>query len=228
MWILGGALYCEGSTDALFLAPLLRRLREDAAAQVRARVEVPDTLVLEDAPRDRVLPRDERIERAARAAQGAWGVLFIHADADGREPEAALRERVQPAVARLAGLLGARQQAVAVVPVRMTEAWLLADADALRKATGSLLDDTALGLDEALRRGPERVREPKVVLDAALVRAGPRLRPAQRAGCIARMGEEVSLPRLRHLAAFQRLETDLHAAMSHMGMLVPGGPVGGR
>lgn len=219
MRYLSSALYCEGTTDASFLLPLLRRLCEHLASEADDTVEVADMIALVDAHEDRRLDRDDRIERAARAAEGAWVVLFIHADADARDSRAAVSQRVQPAIDRLAPLLGGKRQAVAVVPVRVTEAWALADPDALRTAVGSPMDDDALGIAAALTHGVDRAADPKALLEGALLAARPRARPAQIAAYRGRIGETVALARLQRLGAFRHLETDLRAALLALGIL---------
>jgi Domain of unknown function (DUF4276) len=219
MRYLSSALYCEGAADAGFLLPLLRRLCEYLASDADDMVEVAEVIALADAHEDRRLDRDERIERAARAADGAWVVLFIHADADARDQRAAVSQRVRPAIERLAPLLAGKRQAVAVVPVRMTEAWALADPDALRTVVGATMDDDALGLTAALAHGIERANDPKALLEGALLAARPRARPAQLAAYRGRIGETASLARLQRLAAFRHLEADLRAALLALGIL---------
>jgi Domain of unknown function (DUF4276) len=219
MRLLSSALYCEGPGDALFLRPLLLRLCETTAADAQEPVEVPDVIDLGDKAEHQSRPRDERIASAARAAEGAWIVLFIHADADARDARTAIAERVQPAIDRLAADLGANKQAIAVVPIRMTEAWLLADLDAFRSVLGTTLDVDALGLSKVVAHGAERVTDPKALVRQAIAVAKPRARAAQVASYRARLGEAASLERLRHLFAFQALERDFRAALVELGIL---------
>ena len=216
---LSAALYCEGTTDAQFLRPLLLRLCEEKAALARETVEVADVMVLADQHEDRHLPRSERIERAANAADGAWLVLFIHADADGRDGRAAKVERVQPAVERLQGRLGPTRQAVAVVPIRMTEAWVLADLDAFRSSIGTTRDARALGLVDVLAHGPDHVPDPKALLRAAITATRPRSRGVHLGAYLGLIAEATSLDQLRRLEAFRQLEADLEAALRNLGIV---------
>lgn len=222
MRLLSSALYCEGPSDALFLRPLLRRLCEATAGHALEPVEVPDGIELVDQPAHRSRPRDERIALAAGAAEGAWIVLFIHADADARDSHAAIAERVQPGIDRLAGELGMNKRVVAVVPIRSTEAWLLADPAALRRVLGTTLGDDALGLSQMLAHGAERVTDPKALLRQAIAVAKPRARAAQVASYRASLGELASFERLRLLGAFRTLEQDFRAALVEVGILREG------
>lgn len=216
---LSSALYCEGTTDAHFLRPLLLRLCEGLAARSREPVEVADPLILVDEPRHKGLPRSERIALAANAADGAWLVLFIHADADGRNGQTARVERVQPGIDRLAGTFGRNRQAVAVIPIRMTESWVLADTDALRQAIGTTRDDRALGLADALVHGADRVRDPKALLRDAFIAARPHAHAAQLSAYLGQIGEAVSFERLRRLEAFRQVESDLEDALLQLAIL---------
>lgn len=216
---LSSALYCEGSTDAQFLRPLLLRLCEGMAALAPDTVEVADVMVLADEPRHRRLPRAERIEMAAKAADGAWLVLFIHADADGRDGRAARAERVQPAIERMGDLLGPTRQAVAVVPIRMTDAWVLADVDAFRSGVGTTRDDKALGLLDVVAHGADHVPDPKGLLRAAFAAARPGARGAQLGAYLGRIADAASFEDLRRLEAFRQLESDLKVALRTLGIV---------
>lgn len=216
---LSSALYCEGTTDAQFLQPLLLRLCETMAALSRETVEVADVMLLNDAPEHRHLPRSERIKLAAKAADGAWLVLFIHADADGRDGRAARAERVQPAVEQLADELGATRQAVAVIPIRTTDAWVLADLDAFRNGVGTTRDDRALGLLDVVAHGADHVADPKALLRTALAAAKPRAKGAQLGGYLGRIAESTSFDKLRRLEAFRQLESELMTALRTLGIV---------
>lgn len=219
MHYLGLALYAEGSTDYQFLCPLLLRLCESACAQAAQPVEIGGVLPLDHAHPMRAAPRGERIAQAAQEAAGSWNLLFVHADAGG-DAERALRERVTPGLDRARGAARPRAEGVAVVPVHETEAWVLADGNALRAVFGSTLNDAALGLP-AQPAGLERLAEPKLTLAGAFGATRPTGRRA-RAGATAlfnALGEQVALDRLRALPSFLALERDLQAALRRLQIL---------
>lgn len=134
-------------------------------------------------------------------------VLFVHRDSDSQPP----RWRYDEIAA------AAREHPhVAVVPVKMTEAWLLFDERALRAAAGrpSGRDDLQLpSLSQV-----ERIADPKEVLKQALRRANGatgrrarRFRPSAAMHRLADLIEDWSP--LRRLDAFQRLEADTRAVL---------------
>ena len=173
-------------------------------------------LPLDDTHAMRAAPRGERIAQAAQEAAGAWNLLFVHADADG-DAERALRERVAPGLGQVRDAARPRAEGVAVVPVQETEAWVLADGDALRAVFGSTLTDNALGLPAQVA-ALEQLAEPKLALHAAFLATRPTGRRA-RAGATPlfnALGEQVALDRLRALRSFRTLELDLHVALQRL------------
>jgi hypothetical protein len=212
---LGTALYAEGSSDARFLQPLLQRTcAEMCLTCCDQPVEVSDVLDLQDLPGTRGQPRDERIAGAARQAREAWSVLFIHADADANE-QRAHDERVQPARALLEAEWGARS--VAVVPVRTTESWVLADLEALRSAFGTTLGIDVLGLEQVAAHGADRIADPRATLERALHIARAKRRSTALNSYLGVIGESISLAQLRRLAAYQRMEGELREALRALG-----------
>lgn len=77
-------------------------------------------------------------------------VLFVHRDAEKQTPQGRVQE-IQDAFAT-AEQRGVRVPAVAVVPVRMLEAWLCFDEAAIRKAAGNPNGKQRLGLPEGGRQ----------------------------------------------------------------------------
>jgi Domain of unknown function (DUF4276) len=210
MEYLGLALFAEGPTDHRFLRPLLLRLCEDLCAHHAPRpVEVTEVLSLHSLSGTEGLPRERRIADAAREAHGAWRVLFVHADGEG-DPQAARRQRVQPGLDQLAADMAGRRAGIAVVPVRETEAWVLADGNALRRAFGTTLNDARLGLPRSPRQ-VEQLRDPKQTLNAAYAAISLRGRRAGYgpASFLQLLGEQVALNALRAVPSFAQMESDL-------------------
>lgn len=222
MHYLGLALYAEGRTDERFLGPVLQRLCGDVCArQSRRPVQFNDeVLVLSESLHLRQAPRQDRIVDAAQLARGAWSILFVHADADG-DAMKARRERANPALERLRDVFDTGCQAIAVVPVRTTEAWALCDGDALRLVFGTTLGDKALGLPATVK-GVETLADPKLCLEAAFKasQTGGRRKAARTVNeRLSALGEQVALDRLRQLGAFQCLEDDLRKALQAMRVI---------
>lgn len=219
MRYLGLALFAEGPTDYRFFPPVLRRATEELCLRLaRSSIEVGEVLGLFTPEDYRDADLATQILEAAREAEGAFNILFIHTDGAGN-PDAAYNERVLPAKERIAAELTREQErTVGVVPVREMEAWALADGDALRGAFGTVLDDLALGIPIRPRE-VEGIFDPKVVVEQAYRNVVGDKRRGKRkvADFFDAIGERVRLERLREVPAYQRFELELLTALVELG-----------
>lgn len=135
------ALYAEGPTDVRFLPILIRRTVERLLArQGRMDVDVLDVIVMSQDIQRRCTTQVERLVEAARMAAGYHG-LIVHADADGPTRNRALDERLAPGFAAIRSVREkVCMSVVPLIPIHMVEAWMLADAEALRRIIGANVD----------------------------------------------------------------------------------------
>ena len=137
-------------------------------------------------------------------------ILFIHRDAEKQDPQ--LRyDQIGKAIALLSAS-HAKIPHVCVVPVRMTEAWLLADERAIRKAAANERGTAQIDLPKLSRI--ESLPDPKAklheLLRAASGKNGRRLASFDTSEAAALVpGHMSSFAPLRQLGAFKRLEADL-------------------
>lgn len=146
-------------------------------------------------------------------------LLFVHRDAEREAPERR-REEIEQAASR-ADLTGVTL--LPVVPVRMQEAWLLIDEQAIRRAA-----DNPNGTEQ-LELPPldmlERLPDPKAWLNDLLIRASGfgrrrkrrrrRFVPGRRAY---RVAEQIStFEPLLQLSAFQELDRRIGEALERLG-----------
>jgi hypothetical protein len=159
-------------------------------------------------------PRALEARIAAAVELAPCDLLFVHRDAERDEPDAR-RAEIEPAV------LGSGLRAsIPVVPVRMTEAWLLWNESAIRRAAGNPNGRGALGLPAPGE--VEQRSDPKGDLHAALLAAsglrGRRrddLRPSALRSLVADAIADYSP--LRAAAAFARLEADVQRVLRQQG-----------
>jgi hypothetical protein len=141
-------------------------------------------------------------------------VLFVHRDAEAEPPEQRRTEILNALQAATVDI-----EAICVVPVRMAEAWLIVDEDAIRSASGNPRGRKLLNLP----RGDaiERLADPKEVLFDALRVAsehtGRRLSKLRVEERRHRVAEIMNYGHLRLLAAFRNLETELTATLRARG-----------
>lgn len=169
------------------------------------------------------LPADRREERGLRDKIACaldlfpCDLLIIHRDAD--------RERPNTRFTEIAGAWGeaaaaqSRTHYVPMVPVRMTEAWLLFDEAAIRKAAGN--PSGTVHLDLPRPTDCERIADPKERLFACLRTAselsGRRQKQFNPRTARRRITDYVDdFTPLRRLRSFQQAERDLTTALNRL------------
>ncbi len=224
MRYLGIALFAEGSTDDRFLNPLLARLCEDLCLRRgEGPIEVAPLVLLHAPSRFRNASHEVQVLESVRNMQCQIDILFLHTDGGG-DAARAIEERIDPVrriiQERLTSFGG---RAIAVVPVRETEAWALADGDAIRTAFGSNRDDSSLGIPARIAE-VESLPDPKRSLNDAWRAAWPnrRRRNQSATGCLDLLGQHARLDRLRLVPAFARLHDDLLGALRQLRFLTQG------
>lgn len=146
-------------------------------------------------------------------------MLFVHTDGAG-DPRAARARLVDPACALVTTELAGFGVCVAVVPVRETEAWALADGSAPRK-TFAVPDDVDLA-ECGVEKRIESIEDPKVTLDAVFEAARPtgRRRRLGVSPLLGALAEGIELERLRALDSFVAFESDLLDALRELAVVV--------
>jgi hypothetical protein len=201
----------EGPTDRRFLEPLLARLSRDLLRVSRHEIEIHSFVC--------PISDDRTIGAVIKAIQGfinSIDILFVHADGKGQQDKT-FAERIGPIAAAYDT---ERLIVVGVVPIHETEAWALADGDALRRSFGTTLSDSDLGIPGGAGE-IERLVDPKQHLRDAQRRAmgGRRHRRIRNELPLPLLGEAIGLDQLRRLPAFRRLEEDTKAALSDLRFL---------
>jgi len=163
---------------------------------------------------------DLRERLAAAVRHHPCDVLFVHRDAE-REPKAKRLEEIR-AAATAVGV----PAFVPVVPVRMTEAWLLIDEQAIRRAAGNPHGEASLSLPKVARL--EGMPDPKGTLRTCLIEAsektGRRLQQFERdlPERVQRVAELISdFSPLRQLPAFQDFEQEARRVLTEL-LAAPG------
>ncbi|WP_255953013.1 DUF4276 family protein [Streptomyces odontomachi] len=141
-------------------------------------------------------PRD-RVQREVAELLHYFDVVLIHHDHNERGKVDALREQLANDAPRIVGL----------VPVRETEAWMLADTTALRAASPA--NDTTWEVPHDV----EKVTDPKALLKAVL---GGR-QDVER--LFDRLGQTAGLDMLAKVSAYRRWLTELRTAMERLHFL---------
>jgi len=193
----------EGSSDEALLPVLTWMIEQHTSRPIRPQWPA-------FAPLGRPPTLEGRIQHALDLYP--CDLLFVHRDADKSPRE----ERASEIRTALATSAPESLPAVCVIPVRMTEAWLLIDEAALRTAAGAPGGRQVVDLPPV--RELEGLADPKVLLRDLIRTAsglkGRRLTRLERRTTITRLAELIDdFSALRQLSAFQALEADFCKVM---------------
>lgn len=202
-------LITDGSSDSCLKYPIEWLLRSHGCGFVEG--EWADLRALPESAT--TLPERVRVALAYYSAE----LIFVHRDAEGQSIDDRVTE-IRTAVAAL----GDSIPYVCVVPVRMTEAWLLHDKLAICVAAGKPKGGRDLELPPIKQL--ERLADPKTVLRDALLTASEatghrRRRKLRDFGVMRHRVAELidDYGPLRALDGFARLEADLGGTLEGLG-----------
>jgi hypothetical protein len=201
-------LLTDGPSDAVLLRPLEWLLRQHVRPNVQVQPQWADLRSLRRKP----VGLADRIQRALELYP--CDVLFIHRDAEKEDSSTRCAEIDRSATEAGAG------HYVPVVPVRMTEAWLLFDETAIRRAAGNPNGHDPIPVPNG---DPEQFPNPKQILHQALQSAsdlrGRRLRRFHVHQAVHLVGMYIDdFSPLRKLGAFQVLERNVEKVLAVLGL----------
>ena len=212
------ALFCEGPSDFAYFEVLIPRLIDAIVSDLGILpVDRPDTPTLRLGQPDRTV---ESVAMEACRAKDAIHLAFIHADTGGRNQEGAVDARSTAYCRKMHEICDFPQpRCVLLRPRHETEAWVLADPNAVLEALGYRGPAADLGLPDNPGEA-ERYQDPKSCLDSALRRVtnNPRRRARTLLPAIA---QRQSIAELRRSASFSDFESRLETALQDLGILAP-------
>jgi len=191
------------------------------ARRGRTTVDVSEPISLNRDIKHKYKRRVEQILAAARRAR-EYHALIIHADADAPTAEKALNERIGPGVKIVQSAADACHNLVPLVPIRMTEAWMLVDAKALREVIGTRLDANMLGLPAYAYQVESEIdpkRKLREVIDTALSYYPRRRRRLGIGELYEPLARLIRIEKLRKVPAYEQFMVDLTEALIQLEMV---------
>ena len=204
------ALYAEGRTDERFLPVIIQRAADQILRQhALDLVDILEPLSLK--ADSAVSSHEERILSVAKQAAG-FHALIVHADADAPTADNALQDRFEPG-RRLVqeSENDVCRDLLPIIPIRMTEAWMMADVEVFREVVGTDLTADQLGFP-ARSHQVEAVRDPKHKLAIALNQIFVRRRRRKKVHLgqyYEPLARRIRLNRLENVPAFRWFINDL-------------------
>ncbi|WP_283138084.1 DUF4276 family protein [Rhizohabitans arisaemae] len=153
-----GLFIAEGTSD-MPLADIVEALFIDRGFDVR--LSKPDFSFLRKVPRDVT----SRVTAGLELMEETPDLVVVHRDSDNAG-HGVRRTEIESAVQNIVE----KTSLIPIIPVRMTEAWLLLDESAIRQVAGNPRGRQALGLPKAGE--VEKIADPKTMLAECLLKAG--------------------------------------------------------
>ncbi len=152
----------EGSTDERFLANIILRTFEDVLIEAKSEIEIHDPVYIYKKGSNVI---DKTIDAAERAE--GFHVLCIHVDADDENDKKAFEDRINSGFKAVEESNKALcKNLIALVPVYMTEAWMLADIDVFKDEIGTDKSNSELRLPRINQI--EKISDPKETINNAI------------------------------------------------------------
>jgi hypothetical protein len=160
-FILAG-LFTEGTTDIRFLSSVVERTLEDVAFDCTGDIETKLEIITID---KKGLGFTQQVLNASKSSHDRFGalLLFVHTDSDDVNDDIIFNSKIIPAneALLLKDEVEYCKRMVAIVPIRMTESWMIADKELLKSEIGIEKTDAELGI----HLNPELVNNPKNLIE---------------------------------------------------------------
>lgn len=147
-------------------------------------------------------------------------VLAIHTDADRETYEIRRRQKIDPAKEALEALeVGCSRYLTPIIPVRMIEAWMLADIRLLKEEMGTDKSDQELGI----ARNPETIADPKSVIEQA-IRIATADKPKRRqrlsiSDLYFIIGDKIKLSELERLDSYRKFQDEVRETLRKLNCI---------
>ena len=204
-------LYTEGETDQRFLLNLIPRILEQIIEERNCSLDIFPLFPIKV---PKIGDRAKEIKIAAQNADG-YNILIVHSDADDETDERAFYERIKPGFDLVKNSDEPLcKNLVAVIPIQMTEAWLLADKDTFREELGTNKTFQELGLTFSLKH-TEKISNPKSKIQDIMriaFKNVPR-RKVSIGSLYSPLGQKVNLKVLEKLPSYLKFKNNLLEAL---------------
>ena len=154
----------EGTTDKRFLESIIKKTFDQIADECESQIDVYEPAYFDFINKNGFVSDIEKL--AETSFSTGISVLCIHTDADDFTDEHVIKHKFLPAFENLQSKKNEKvcKNLVAIIPITMSEAWMLADKKLLKDEIGTKLTDTKLGINHP----PENIKNPKEVICEAL------------------------------------------------------------
>lgn len=214
-------LFTEGTTDVRFLESIVKKTLDEIAFECEKDIET-ELLIISIQKTGKTFV--EQVLEASKKGVDAAGihVLCVHTDADDGDIKPVLTAKIAPTQEILATQDNQEycKILVAIIPVYMTEAWMLADKELIKRQLNTTKTDIELGI----HRTAESIADPKQVLKNAIRIANEDLSKKKRKDLTINdlyllVGQSLDIEKLALLPSYQHFKENLKTAFRELNLL---------
>lgn len=205
-------LFTEGTTDNRFLESVVKRTLEEVAFDCTGDIDVELEIIKID---KKDLSFSDQVLEASKSAFEKFSILllFVHTDSDDINDELIFASKIVPAQKTLSEQDSNSycKEMIAIVPIRMTEAWMIADTELLKSEIGIDKTDAELGI----HLNPEKLNNPKNIIEEIIRLSKEDLTKRRRnnglniSDLYQIMGQKVELSELEKLPSYLKFKNSL-------------------
>ena len=210
----------EGTTDTRFLESIIQRSFEDIAFECRGQMEILPVQHIKKEGKSKFIDAVKHCARQAR--QIGVMILCVHVDADDRDDKIVFDRKINPVFQECSHLPGDDycNNLVAIVPVQMTEAWMLSDTTLLKDEIGT----DKSNLDLGIHRNAEDYKDPKEAIRTAIRIARQELTKRRRHKLkidelYSPIGQKIDLNVLGTIPSYQKFQSAIRDAYRELKFL---------
>lgn len=216
----------EGSTDSRFLENIIKRTIVDIIFNgCSMELEVEDIIILTTSKIGKKF--DEYFVDAVRDALNSGAhLLIVHTDSDKDNYEERVAHKFVPAIEALRSsedseIRDYEEYIVPIIPIRMIEAWMLANKGLFKEEVGTTIPDSDLDITG----DPERMSDPKQKINDALKIAKERSSRNRRLNIddiselYSPLSNKIPFDDLKRLNSYNKFTDNLRKALRALGYL---------
>lgn len=213
------SLFTEGTTDIRFLESVVKTTLDNLAFECSGDIETKLEIIKIE---KKGLSFNQQVFKAAEKAKNDFEtlILFIHTDSDDKDDSAVFSHKIIPAIEFILYQEDNQvcKKIVPVVPIQMTESWMLADKELLKSEIGIEMSDFDLGI----HRHPEDMANPKAIIEN-IIRVSKENQVKRRRGkglVIADLyqiiGQKIDISKLEKLDSYMKFKNSLREKLTEL------------
>lgn len=211
----------EGTTDIRFLSSIIQRTFVEIGFECVMEIEILEPIIY--IPKSKNNTFINQILTCSEEAHNNGVMAFcVHVDADSNNDSDVLQTRIDPLLQEIEiNISKICKNIVPIIPVQMTEAWMLADKQLLKDEIGvPASSDAHLGL----HRAPETIADPKAIITEAIrIAREPMVRRRRKDLTISELyqpiGQKMSLEMLDALPSYLKFKESVRSAYRKLNYL---------